>query len=505
VRTLRPLGAAALVAIAVSLVPSGASSQTRPLAARLAAGLSASNQIVKLVPCESRWLEVQAWAASPLPNGPNNPPTVMQEIVRVDSSGHTCSLPSGWLTLASIRDQGTPYASIHQTDVGRSSNLPLSADEFAVANVTVVVPWFIPYGNLCASGVPIGVTPPASGLASRAFVVPTGCGEGLAGMLNATVGAFRSISSGVPDASGALVAHLQPGPMALGANGVLYISEPSLDQVVARLPDGSFKLIVGTGRAGYSGDGGPAVRARLSQPEGLAVATNGALYIADFGNNRVREVLPDGTIETVAGEGGAAPEIIPIDGLPGGPALRVHMWSPSAIAIGPGGALYIAVDNENAIVELHKGVITTMVTGSDLKSIPYFARDQLCGPAGLALDARGDLYFNCAEASPTLMRTPAGRLVSRGEWEPLGFSPFSAPGGDRVDVVTTAGILSLTPTGQKITHVPSVIPHVGVINLEGIAAGSGGAIYLDQSGEPGPPAIVALRDGRVATLWAADA
>jgi hypothetical protein len=293
--------------------------------------------------------------------------------------------------------------------------------------------------------------------------------------------------------------------MALGANGVLYISEPSLDQVVARLPDGSFKLIVGTGRAGYSGDGGPAVRARLSQPEGLAVATNGALYIADFGNNRVREVLPDGTIETVAGEGGAAPEIIPIDGLPGGPALRVHMWSPSAIAIGPGGALYIAVDNENAIVELHKGVITTMVTGSDLKSIPYFARDQLCGPAGLALDARGDLYFNCAEASPTLMRTPAGRLVSRGEWEPLGFSPFSAPGGDRVDVVTTAGILSLTPTGQKITHVPSVIPHVGVINLEGIAAGSGGAIYLDQSGEPGPPAIVALRDGRVATLWAADA
>jgi hypothetical protein len=44
-----------------------------------------------------------------------------------------------------------------------------------------------------------------------------------------------------------------------------------------------------------------------------------------------------------------------------------------------------------------------------------------------------------------------------------------------------------------------------VINLEGIAAGSGGAIYLDQSGEPGPPAIVALRDGRVATLWAADA
>ena len=130
---------------------------------------------------------------------------------------------------------------------------------------------------------------------------------------------------------------------------------------MARLPDGSFKLVAGTGRAGYSGDGGPAFRARLSQPEGLAVASDGTLYIADFGNNRVREVLPDGTIETIAGAGGRAPETIPIDGLPGGPALKVHMWSPSAIAIGRR-ALYIAVDNENAIVELHKGVITTVVT-----------------------------------------------------------------------------------------------------------------------------------------------
>jgi len=430
---------------------------------------------------------------------------MMQQIVRVDSSGHMCLLPSGWLRLTSIHHQGTPYSSIRQTDVGHSSNITLSAHEFAVANVTIAVPWFIPYDNLCASGVPIGVMAPGSGRASWVFAVPEGCGDGLVGVLKATVGALQPIDSGVSDASGTLVAHLQPGPMALGANGVLYISEPRLDQVIARFPDGSFKLIAGTGRAGYSGDGGPAIRATLHQPEGLAVAADGTVYIADFGNNRVREVLPDGTIETVAGAGGTAPETIPIDGLPGGPALKVHMWSPSAIAIGRGGALYIAVDNENAIVELHKGVITTVVTGSDLKSIPYFAQDQLCGPAGLALDARGDLYFDCAEAGPTLMRTPAGRLESRGEWEALGFSPFSAPGGSRVDVATTAGILSLTPTGQEMTHVPSVIPPVGVINLEGIAAGSGSAIYLDQSGDDGPPAIVARRDGRVATLWAADA
>ena len=504
-RALRPLTTAALTALAVSLVPNAASLQMRSVAAHLDTGRPASRQVVNLVSCESRWLEVQAWAASPLLTGPNSPPTMMQEIVRVDSSGHTCRLPSGWLRLTPIHDKGTPYASIRQTDVGRSLNITLSAHEFAVANVTIAVPWFIPYDNDCESEALIGVTPPASGRVSGGFGVPALCGERSGSILKATVGAFQAIDSEVPNARGTLVAHLQPGPMALGQNGVLYISEPSLEQVVARLPDGSFKRIAGTGRAGYSGDGGPAIRAMLRQPEGLAVAADGTVYIADFGNNRVREVLPDGTIETVAGAGGKAPETIPINGLPGGPALRVHIWSPSAIAIGRGGALYIAVDNENAIVELHKGVITTVVTGSDLKSVPFFAEDQLCGPDGLALDARGDLYFDCAQAALTLMRTPAGRLVSRGEWEASGFSSFSARGGETVDAVTTAGIVSLTPTAEEITHVSSVIPHVGVIYLEGIAAGLGGTVYLDQSGGYGPPAILALRDGRVTTVWAADA
>jgi DNA-binding beta-propeller fold protein YncE len=123
--------------------------------------------------------------------------------------------------------------------------------------------------------------------------LPSDCLAGFAGNLRAEVGPFRPIDSGVPDASGSLVADLQPGPMALGPNGVLYISEPSLNQVVARMPNGSFKLVAGTGSAGYSGDGASAVHAMLNQPEGLAVAPDGTLYIADFQNNRVREVLPN--------------------------------------------------------------------------------------------------------------------------------------------------------------------------------------------------------------------
>jgi len=463
-----------------------------------------SNNGPRLAACEPGWLEVEAWPTSPLPNGPNNPPTTMREIVRVDSSGHACSLPAGWLKLTTIRDQGNPYLSIRQGNIGHSSAIVLSAARFAVADVTLVIPWPTPWGNACESAAPVGVKLPGYARTFPALQISADCGNQSAGVVTATVGALRQVNSGVPDAKGVLVAYLQPGPMALGANGVLYVAEPSLDQVVARMPDGSFKLVAGTGRAGYSGDGGPALRARLRQPEGLAVAPNGTVYIADFGNNRVREVLPDGTIDTVAGEGGTQPgQVIPIDGLPGGPALKVHIWSPSAIAIGRGGELYIAASNENSVLELHDGKITTVVTGDNLTSIPYFAADQLCGPYGVAVDAHGNLYFDC-DGGSVLMRTPGGRIVSRGSWESRGFAPFGEPVGDRVDLVTTAGIVSFTPTGQRTVDLPGVLAGVGVINLEGIAVAPDGTVYLDQSGDDGPPAIVALHDGHLVTLWAAD-
>jgi len=441
-----------------------------------------------------------------LPAAGQHPPTTIREIVRIDSSGHSCGLAAGWLRLTSARRPGTPWASIEQSDVGHSLRVALSPGGFAVARVSFVVPWLVPFSNLCASVVPVGMTPPGSN-DSFSTGIPSVCLANFAGNLRVAVGPFRPIDSGVPDASGTLVADLEPGPMALGPNGVLYISEPSLNQVVARLPNGSFKLIAGTGRAGYSGDGASAVHAMLNQPEGLAVAPDGILYIADFQNNRVREVLPNGTIQTVAGDGGRIPETVPTDGLPGGPALGVHLWSPSALAIGPGGALYIAATNENAIVELHRGVLTTVLTGDVLRVLNRVDETEVCGPAGLAFDERGDLYFDCSYESALLMRTPAGSVVYRGNLEQGGgFSQLGTGGGDEVVDMTTGGILGLTPTGQATTPISGLSPGIGVLSLEGIVARPGGTIYFDQGGslDGGPPAIVALRAGRATVLWAAD-
>src|SRR4051812_47675966 len=82
------------------------------------------------------------------------------------------------------------------------------------------------------------------------------------------------------------------------------------------------RTIAGTGVKGFSGDGGPATKAELNNPFGLARGPDGALYFCDVENHRVRKIMPDGTISTVAGSGqkGYAGD--------GGPALQAKLNEP---------------------------------------------------------------------------------------------------------------------------------------------------------------------------------
>src|SRR5262249_56258137 len=66
---------------------------------------------------------------------------------------------------------------------------------------------------------------------------------------------------------------------------------------------GTLTLVAGNSRAGYSGDGGPAITAQLNAPQGVALDSAGNIYIADSQNHRIRKVTPDGIINTFAGNG----------------------------------------------------------------------------------------------------------------------------------------------------------------------------------------------------------
>src|SRR5205823_1843148 len=102
---------------------------------------------------------------------------------------------------------------------------------------------------------------------------------------------------------------------------------------------GTVITTVAGGSGGLSGDGGPATQARLNNPFGVAVAPDGSLYIADMSNSRIRRVGADGIITTVAGNSSVS-----FSG-DGGPATQAGL-NPSGIAVASDGSLYI-VDREN--------------------------------------------------------------------------------------------------------------------------------------------------------------
>jgi class 3 adenylate cyclase/sugar lactone lactonase YvrE len=142
---------------------------------------------------------------------------------------------------------------------------------------------------------------------------------------------------------------------------------------------------------GYAGDGGPAAAARVSKPHGLAIGSDGSLFIADSGNNVVRRVAPDGVITTIAGTGerGSSGD--------GGPPTKARFFAPTAVAVAPDGSLYIADTNNHTVRMIDHGgtLITVAGTGT-----PGFSGDggrasaaQLDLPNGLAFDGRGVLYI----------------------------------------------------------------------------------------------------------------
>lgn len=136
------------------------------------------------------------------------------------------------------------------------------------------------------------------------------------------------------------------GALAFDAAGRLYIADTENERI--RRVDftlGIIETVAGTGTAGYSGDGGPATAAMLSHPRDIELGPGGRLFIADTENQRIRVVDPTtGIITTVAGAGGDG-----AFGGDGGPAIRANLWRPFGVAFDAAGDLYISDTYNNRI------------------------------------------------------------------------------------------------------------------------------------------------------------
>ena len=156
---------------------------------------------------------------------------------------------------------------------------------------------------------------------------------------------------------------------------------------------GLISTIAGTGTSGYSGDGGPATAATLDEPEGLALDSQGDLFVADSSNNVIRKInLATGMISTVAGNG--------LSGFSGdgGPATAAELWDPVVVAVDSAGNLFIADFNNSRVrkVAASSGLISTFAgngtRGFSGDTGPATAAE-LYYPRGVAVDSQGNVYI----------------------------------------------------------------------------------------------------------------
>jgi sugar lactone lactonase YvrE len=179
------------------------------------------------------------------------------------------------------------------------------------------------------------------------------------------------------------------GGLAVANDGTLYIAD-RLDNRVWKFANGLKSLYVGTGKSGFSGDGGAASAAMLNWPIGLALDEQGNLYIADTENNRIRKVDILGTITTIAGDGGVG------DTGDGGPAIQARLSLPFGVAVAADGTLVIADNGNNRLREVMPSHQILALAGSKQggfagDNLPAITA-QLSGPEGVAFDANGNLY-----------------------------------------------------------------------------------------------------------------
>lgn len=168
-----------------------------------------------------------------------------------------------------------------------------------------------------------------------------------------------------------------PQGIAFDRDGALLIAD-TFNHVVRRVDrDGKIATFAGT-VPGHGGDGGDAKQAQINLAMAVAASPDGAVYISDAANSRIRRVSPDGLIQTVVGYGPAQDTYGAGFGGDGGPAEKGKIFSATDLKFDAAGALYISDSGNNRIRVIRAGVITT-VAGS--------GRPGFSGDGGKALEA----------------------------------------------------------------------------------------------------------------------
>ena len=306
-----------------------------------------------------------------------------------------------------------------------------------------------------------------------------------------------------------------PVGIAVDAAGNLYIADSQNNRIRQVTTSGIISTVAGTGTTGYGGDGGAATAASFNYTAGVALDGNGNLYIADQGNHRIRKVATNGIITTVAGTGTAG-----FSG-DGGAATAANLANPASVVADGMGNLYMADYGNNRIRQVTPSGIITTVAGNGSHGFSgdggLATAAVLDNPFNVAVDALGNLYISdsdnqrvrkvtvpsvtikpatslaaCSGSIFSLTAVPAGFSPTSYTWssQPAGFSATGSTPSFTAPVVNSPAVytLTVTATDGSISRVASAtltinpIPSLTITASPGTTVTSGQAVTLTASG-----------------------
>lgn len=277
-----------------------------------------------------------------------------------------------------------------------------------------------------------------------------------------------------------------PQGVSLDSAGNLYIADSGHGRIRKVTPGGVITTVAGT-YAGFGGDGGAATAAQLAYPSKAVVAPGGDLFIVDSSNQRIRRVMPNGTITTVAGTG------VPGAGTEGELALGTQLNDPRDMAVDRSGAVLVLDTNNARLRKFTPGGRITTVAGSGV--LGYYGdqgpatQAQFASPHGFTVDPAGNIYIADTGNNRIRKVTAEGTVTTvvgigpagySGDAGSAAFAGLNAPTGIASDAL---GNLYIADTGNH---------RVRKVSSNGVITTVAGGATAGFSGDNGPAASALL-------------